>query len=203
MKIIKPFFLSALPKSAALNLHTLCGSKRREALRKGKSVYRLPLIHINTNNEALQNHIDEQRAKIVKSLTWAAYKAHPELGKDWPTRRPTYPTGLHASLRTQLCAIECQISNVYRAMTERSFSDRETAFFHLNTHQLMFFRLINDGEPVQFVNHKDTACYDHFIPQHERAYGRRKTGAALKRAQEWYQRKLDREAKRKAQQNAG
>ena len=89
MKIIKPLFLSALPKSAALNEYTLCGNKRREALRKGKSVYRLPLIRINTNNVELQNHIDEQRAKIVKSLTWAAYKARPELGKDWPTRRPT------------------------------------------------------------------------------------------------------------------
>ena len=197
MKIIKPLFLSALPKSAALNEYTLCGKKRREALRKGKSVYRLPLIRINTNNVELQNHIDEQRAKIVKSLTWAAYKARPELGKDWPTRRPTYPTGLHASLRTQLCAIECQINNIYRAMVARSFSEREVGFFHLNTAHLAFFRLLTDG-PVQFPNHKEAACSDHFIPEHERAYGRRKTGAALKRAQDWYTRKLERAAKKKS-----
>jgi hypothetical protein len=195
MKIINTIFLSALPKTAGLNHHFLNGSKRMDAIRKNRSLYRFPQIEIDTNNEDLQKHIDEQTTKIVGSLAWAAYRARPELGKDWADRRPTYPTGLHASLRIQLLVIKCQVTNIYRAMASRSYDARETGFFHLNTAHLAFFRLLTDG-PVQFPNHKETACSDHFIPHHERAYGKRKTGAALKRAQEWHKRKLAQAAKK-------
>ena len=192
MKIIKPIYLPKAPESAAVDVIRFAGSKRQEAIRKEWRRVR-PLSSKFKSNEVLEDFVAIQQSKVAARLARYAFKVKPEMGADWATRQPTYPTGFHAHLQRLLCSIQCSISNVYRAIALGNVSSREASFYELNSQVLDFYRKLSI-ERVEYADHQNVACTDHFIAPHLRAYGKRKTGAALQRAQAWHQRKLSKQA---------
>ena len=60
-----------------------------------------------------------------------------------------------------------------KAQIKSYISAREASFYHINTHYLGIFRSLY-GVNTRYINHKDIACSDHFIPENERRYGKRK-----------------------------
>jgi hypothetical protein len=179
MKIIKPIYLPKAPESAAVDVIRFANSKRQEAIRKEWRKIP-PLSSKFKSNEV----VAIQQSKVAARLARHAFKVKPEMGADWATRRPTYPTGFHASLQSLLCSIQCSISNVYRAIALGNVASREASFYELNSQVLDFYRKLSI-ERVEYADHQNVACTDHFIAPHLRAYGKRKTGAALQRAQAW------------------
>ena len=64
-------------------------------------------------------------------------------------------------------------ANLCDAIVDRKWRNRETAFYHLNTHYLGIMRELY-GKDVKYKNHEDVACTDHFIPEGDRFYGKRR-----------------------------
>jgi len=64
-------------------------------------------------------------------------------------------------------------ANLCDAIVDRKWRNRETAFYHLNTHYLAIMRELY-GQDVKYKNHQDVACTDHFIPEGDRFYGKRR-----------------------------
>ena len=69
------------------------------------------------------------------------------------------------------------VANLCDAVVDNKWRNRETAFYHLNTHYLGIMRELY-GKDVMYKNHKDVACTDHFIPEKDRFYGKRRTKKA-------------------------
>ena len=64
-------------------------------------------------------------------------------------------------------------ANLCDAVVDSKWRNRETAFYHLNTHYLAIMRELY-GQDVKYKNHEDVACTDHFIPEGDRFYGKRR-----------------------------
>ncbi len=198
---IKTIFLPKLPSEANIDVVKYSSDVRKAAIakREARKDFSSKLPPLSTKllaSEIFDNFVGEQQSKVAAQLAKHAFKVKPEIGEDWAARLPTYPTGFHAYLQSLLCSIQCSVRNVYRAIALGNVGDREASFYELNSQVLNFYRKLSINR-VEYIDHQDVACSDHFIAPHLRAYGKRKTGAALQRAQAWHQSKLNRAAKSK------
>ena len=76
-------------------------------------------------------------------------------------------------LQMEKCKLLVSLYSICRAYLTRNASQREAGFYHLNTAWLRMHRIAY-GDEVTYFNHCHVACTDHFIPESERFYGRRK-----------------------------
>ena len=63
------------------------------------------------------------------------------------------------------------------AIVDGKRSSRESAFYHINTHYLAIMRELYGSDTV-YQDHENVACTDHFIPEKERFYGKRRKAKA-------------------------
>ena len=59
------------------------------------------------------------------------------------------------------------------AVVDSKRSARESAFYHINTHYLAIMRELYGSDTV-YQDHENVACTDHFIPESDRFYGKRR-----------------------------
>lgn len=69
------------------------------------------------------------------------------------------------------------IANLCDAIVDNKWRNRETAFYHINTHYLAIMRELY-GQDTVYIDHENVACTDHFIPENERSFGRRRKAKA-------------------------
>lgn len=115
----------------------------------------------NQKREAIinkvSNHIDHIVLKAIPS-----YKP---IGETMYTKGDTISHNKHSLLMN--------IRRLCDAYTQGKRGDRETSFYHINSFYLAIMREIYGQETV-YHNHKDIACSDHYIPERDRFYGKRK-----------------------------
>ena len=63
------------------------------------------------------------------------------------------------------------------AIVDGKRSSRESAFYHINTHYLAIMRELY-GQDTKYQDHENVACTDHFIPEGDRFYGKRRKAKA-------------------------
>ena len=63
------------------------------------------------------------------------------------------------------------------AIVDGKRSARESAFYHINTHYLAIMRELYGSDTV-YQDHENVACTDHFIPEGDRFYGKRRKAKA-------------------------
>lgn len=65
------------------------------------------------------------------------------------------------------------VGDLCDAIVDGKWRSREASFYHINTHYLAIMRELY-GATTVYRDHKNVACSDHFIPENERRYGKRK-----------------------------
>ena len=65
------------------------------------------------------------------------------------------------------------VANLCDAVVDSKWRNRETAFYHINTHYLAIMRELYGSDTV-YQDHENVACTDHFIPEDDRFYGKRR-----------------------------
>ena len=69
------------------------------------------------------------------------------------------------------------VSDLCDAIVDSKRSNRESAFYHINTHYLAIMRELYGSDTV-YKDHENIACTDHFIPEKERFFGKRRKAKA-------------------------
>ena len=69
------------------------------------------------------------------------------------------------------------VADLCDAVVDSKWRNREAAFYHINTHYLAIMRELY-GQDTKYQDHENVACTDHFIPEGDRFYGKRRKAKA-------------------------
>ena len=171
---IKPLYIPLQNVTGKIVLHQTISYKARVYLKrygqlpKGRN-YNKTLA----NDPELKGSIAELEKQVGKRVTNLLRKA-PELLYVLTENPNPHWTTTAAEFKKLRCKLMCEISNLCRAKAQRSYSDMEVCFYHINTAWLALNRLVH-GEDTQYKNAKSIAYEGNFIPMKERWYGKRRT----------------------------
>ena len=141
--------------------------KRYNKLPKGR-YYNKALINDSELDESidiLETQVETRFARLLKDAPTITKQLREDPNPHWTTTAAEYK-----KLR---CQLVCEISNLCRAKAQRSYSNMEVSFYHINTAWLALNRLVY-GDDVQYKNAKNIAYEGNFIPMKDRWYGKRR-----------------------------